>query len=144
VDEATYRGAVYPWQCDHIGHMNVMWYTAKFDEANWNMFARIGITPAYLREGSFGMAALQQTITYKRELLAGDVVEVTSRLIELRERTVRFEHVMRNAATGEIAAACEIVGAHLDRHARKACPFPAAIRERAGPFIAAAAELAGV
>jgi acyl-CoA thioester hydrolase len=22
----TYRGAVYPWHCDHRGHMNVMWY----------------------------------------------------------------------------------------------------------------------
>jgi hypothetical protein len=22
----TYRGVVYPWQCDHMGHMNVMWY----------------------------------------------------------------------------------------------------------------------
>lgn len=20
----TYRGTVYPWQCDHMGHMNVM------------------------------------------------------------------------------------------------------------------------
>ncbi len=20
----TYRGVVYPWQCDHMGHMNVM------------------------------------------------------------------------------------------------------------------------
>ena len=26
----TYRGGVYPWHC---GHMNVMWYTGKFDEA---------------------------------------------------------------------------------------------------------------
>jgi acyl-CoA thioester hydrolase len=32
-DELTYRGTVYPWQCDHIGHMNVMWYVGKFDEA---------------------------------------------------------------------------------------------------------------
>lgn len=25
----TYRGAVYPWQCDHMGHthMNVMFYS---------------------------------------------------------------------------------------------------------------------
>jgi acyl-CoA thioester hydrolase len=23
--DATYRGTVYPWQCDHVGHMNVMW-----------------------------------------------------------------------------------------------------------------------
>jgi acyl-CoA thioester hydrolase len=27
----TYRGAVYPWHCDHMGHMNVMWYVGKFD-----------------------------------------------------------------------------------------------------------------
>jgi acyl-CoA thioesterase FadM len=32
----TYRGTVYPWHCDHIGHMNVMWYVGKFDEATWN------------------------------------------------------------------------------------------------------------
>jgi len=30
----TYRGLVYPWHCDHMGHMNVMWYTGKFDEAS--------------------------------------------------------------------------------------------------------------
>lgn len=28
----TYRGVVYPWQCDHMGHMNAMWYVGKFDE----------------------------------------------------------------------------------------------------------------
>ena len=28
----TYRGTVYPWHCDHMGHMNVMWYVGKFDE----------------------------------------------------------------------------------------------------------------
>ena len=44
--EATYRGTVYPWQCDHVGHMNIMWYVGKFDEANWNMLARIGLPKA--------------------------------------------------------------------------------------------------
>ena len=28
--EATYRGTVYPWHCDHVGHMNIMWYAGKF------------------------------------------------------------------------------------------------------------------
>jgi acyl-CoA thioesterase FadM len=32
---------VYPWHCDHMGHMNVMWYVGKFDEATWIFFARI-------------------------------------------------------------------------------------------------------
>ena len=85
MEEATYRGAVYPWQCDHVGHMNIMWYVGKFDEANWNLFARLGLTPSYLRQSGRGMAAVQQNIAYKRELLAGDIVEVRSRLLELRE-----------------------------------------------------------
>ena len=55
--DATYRGTVYPWQCDHVGHMNIMWYVGKFDEANWNLFARLGLTPTYLRESGRGMAA---------------------------------------------------------------------------------------
>jgi acyl-CoA thioester hydrolase len=129
--EATYRGTVYPWQCDHIGHLNIMWYVGKFDEANWNLFARIGLTPTYLREANRGMAAVQQNISYKRELLAGDIVEIRSALLELREKSIRFIHEMRNAETGEVAAVCEITGVHMDRRARKATPFPEAIRHAA-------------
>src|SRR5476649_996253 len=70
---ATYRGTVYPWQCDHVGHMNIMWYVGKFDEANWNLFARVGLTPTYLRQSGRGMAGVQQNISYRHELLAGDI-----------------------------------------------------------------------
>jgi hypothetical protein len=27
----THQGVVYPWQCDHVGHMNVTWYVGKFE-----------------------------------------------------------------------------------------------------------------
>ena len=119
---------VYPWQCDHVGHMNIMWYVGKFDEANWNLFARIGLTPSYLRESGRGMAGVQQNITYRHELLAGDIVEVTSVLLEVRDKSIRFVHEMRSAETGEIAAACEITAVHLDRQARKSTPFTDTIR----------------
>jgi acyl-CoA thioester hydrolase len=128
MEEATYRGTVYPWQCDHVGHMNIMWYVGKFDEANWNMFARLGLTPSYLRQSGRGMAGVQQNISYKRELFAGDIVEVTSRLLELREKSIRFLHEMHNAETGEIAATCEITAVHLDRQAHKSVPFEDAVR----------------
>jgi acyl-CoA thioester hydrolase len=129
--EATYCGTVYPWQCDHIGHMNIMWYVGKFDEANWNFFARLGLTPGYLRQSGRGMAAVQQTMTYKRELLAGDIVAIESTLLEVRDRSVRFRHEMRNAETGELAATCEFTGVHVDRQARKSVAFAPAIREAA-------------
>jgi len=137
--EATYRGTVYPWHCDHIGHMNVMWYVGKFDEANWNLIARIGLTPTYLRQSGCGMAAVQQNISYKRELLAGDIIEIRSRVLEVGNKSVRFLHEMRNGETGEIAATCEITGVHTDREARKSAAFPEAVRAAAMSYLASAA-----
>lgn len=126
----TYRGAVYPWHCDHMGHMNVMWYVGKFDEATWNLFSSLGVTPAYLREQSRAMAAVQQNITYKRELTAGDVVAVRSGLLEMRDKLVRFVHEMRQAQTGEVAAICVLTAVHMDSRARKSAPFPPELLER--------------
>jgi acyl-CoA thioester hydrolase len=134
--EVTYRGTVYPWHCDHVGHMNIMWYVGKFDEANWNLFARIGLTPTYLRESGRGMAAVQQNISYKRELLAGDIVEIRSSLLDVGDKSIRFRHEMRNGETGEIAALCEITGVHMDRRARKSAPFTDAIRHDAAKYLA--------
>ena len=136
MEEGTYRGTVYPWQCDHVGHMSIIWYVGKFDEANWNMLARLGLTPSYLRQSGRGMAAVQQNIAYKRELLAGDIVEIRSRLLELREKSIRFEHEMRNAETGELAATCELTGVHMDRGLRKSAAFEDAIRATAAKHLA--------
>jgi acyl-CoA thioester hydrolase len=128
----TYRGAVYPWHCDHVGHMNVMWYVGKFDEATWCLFHRLGITPAYLRENARGMAAVDQHIEYKRELHAGDVVTVRSEVLELHEKKIRFRHQMLNDDTGEVAALTTLLAVHLDTRTRKACAFPTDLLARAG------------
>jgi acyl-CoA thioester hydrolase len=132
----TYRGVVYPAHCDHIGHMNVASYVAKFDEASWVMFCDLGITPSYIRGGKFGMAGVQQNLTYRQELFAGDAIEVRSRLLEVHEKRIRFEHTMYNLEKGEVAAICELTAVHLDRRAHKACPFPAAVREKAQALLA--------
>ena len=127
----TYKGTVFPWHCDEMGHMNVMWYVGKFDEATRHFFHELGITPAFVRESKRGMAAVEQTIQYKRELLAGDIVSVHSVLLEIKDKSVRFAHEMRKADTGEIAATTTLTGVHLDTVARRACAFPDSIRQKA-------------
>ena len=126
----TYRGAIYPWHCDHMGHMNVMWYVGKFDEATWNLFATMGVTAAFLKEHRRGMAAVQQNITYKRELYAGETVAIRSAFLEVREKAAKFVHEMRNAVTDELAAICVLTGVHIDAQTRKSCPFPDEIAQR--------------
>ena len=133
----TYRGAIYPWHCDHMGHMNVMWYVGKFDEATWNLFATMGITAAYLRENQRGMAAVQQNLTYKRELHAGDTVLVRSAFIEVRDKVAKFVHEMLNAQTGEVAAVCVLTGVSIDARTRKSTPFPADMVARAQGLVRA-------
>lgn len=123
----TYRGSVQSWHCDHMGHMNVMWYVGKFDEGTWNLLSMMGLTSTYFREQNRGMVAVDQRLQYKRELLAGDTVAVCSGVLEVRPKALLFFHEMRNAQTGEVAAVCRFTGIHLDTQARRAVAFPADI-----------------
>jgi acyl-CoA thioester hydrolase len=119
-----------------MGHMNVMWYVGKFDEATWQLLTAIGLTPSRLRKENIGMAGVEQHIEYERELFAGDVVTVTSNVLEIKDKAIRFAHEMRNDETGIVAARMVVVAVHLDRAARKARSFPADVRERAAAMIA--------
>jgi len=132
----TYRGAVYPWHCDHVGHMNVMYYTGKFDEATWNFFALLGVTPKFLRENGRGMAAVEQKTRYLSELHAGDIVTICSRLLLLEGKKIRFLHEMVNGETDEMAATSELFGLHLDTEIRKSCPFPDDVQANGRKMIA--------
>ena len=125
----THRGIVYPWQCDHNGHMNVMWYVGKFDEATWCLFADMGLTPNYLRGSRRGMVAVEQHLTYKRELFAGDNLIISSRVLGVTNRFVRFEHSMWSNREEPVAAIATLTGVHIDADKRSACPFPAHVRQ---------------
>jgi acyl-CoA thioester hydrolase len=126
-----YRGAVYPWHCDHVGHMNVMWYVGKFDEATWQLFNDVGLTPSFLRKNHRGMAAVEQQVSYLAELHAGDVVTVRSGILEVREKSLRFLHEMRNDETDVLAARTILKAVHLDTRERKSCAFPEGVLSRA-------------
>lgn len=135
----TYRGVAFPWQCDHMGHMNVMWYVGKFDEATWHLVAAIGITPSYIRETQTGMAGVQQNITYKREIQAGAILEIRSHIVSIAERKIVFVHEMRDAERDEVCASCELTAVHFDRVARRAIAFPASVRARAQELLTSGA-----
>ena len=126
----TYRGTIYPWHCDIMGHMNVMWYVGKFDEATWHLLASAGLTAKRMRAGGIGMAAVEQRIEYKRELVAGDLITIRSWFQEVREKALLFVHEMVNEETQEIAARTFLTGVCLDLKTRKAMILPADVRER--------------
>ena len=127
----TYRGTVYPWQCDFMGHMNSMWYVGKFDEASWQLLASVGLTRSLFQEQGAGMVAVEQHIEYERELLAGDIVSVRSAILEVTDKAIRMVHEMRKDDTGALMARTTIVGVHIDTKTRRAHSLPAIVRARA-------------
>jgi acyl-CoA thioester hydrolase len=59
----TYRGVVRAEHCDQMGHMNVMWYVGKFDEASWQLFAAMGLSRSRMQKENRGVAGVEQHIT---------------------------------------------------------------------------------
>jgi len=76
------------------------------------------------------MAAVEQTIQYKRELMAGDLITIHSSVLELKEKSIRFLHEMRKQDPDEIAATTTLVAVHLDTAVRRACALPAIVDAR--------------
>jgi acyl-CoA thioester hydrolase len=126
----SYRGTVYPWHCDHMNHMNIMWYVGKFDEANWNFFTQIGLTPSFLRANNRGMVAMDQRIAYLSELHAGDTIMVRTGVVAVCEKSLKFFHEMRKCESGDVAAVTLMAVAHIDAVARKSTPLPTEIATR--------------
>lgn len=62
----TARGTVHEWQRDHMGHINVRACMEFFEQACWQFYAMLGMTPSLLRAGALNLAAVQQNISYTR------------------------------------------------------------------------------
>jgi acyl-CoA thioester hydrolase len=120
----TARGTLHEWQRDHMGHINVRAYSELFEQACWQLYAALGLTASVLRSGAVHLAAVQQNISYVKELYPGDTVVVRSGVLELREKVLRFRHELCNTETGEVCAVCEFTVVCLDPEARRSRPFP--------------------
>ncbi|HVN47920.1 MAG TPA: thioesterase family protein [Bacteroidota bacterium] len=130
----TYRGVVHPWQCDLMGHMNVVHYVSKFDDAAWQFFSMLGVDAGYFKKNHCGVAALEQHITYKSELHVGCTVTIRSGIVDTTEKVFRIRHEMYNNAMNELSAVMILTAVHFHTQKRKSCPFPKDIRTRAECF----------
>lgn len=113
------KGSVNTWECDDIGHMNVQFYTARASDAAFFVRHELGLSPSVIRKTNTTMIALEEHYRYHRELLAGDMYTIRTRLIEMREKTLVVLHEIWNAATHELAATIVAVSASFDMGTRK-------------------------
>jgi acyl-CoA thioester hydrolase len=109
---------------DAMGHMNVRWYLAVFDEASWHFFAALGMDAEYFEKRQLGGFALKHFIRYLAEVRAGESVAVRTRVLARSEKRFQFMHFMINETTGRLAATLEALGTHADMRRRRSSSIP--------------------
>lgn len=109
---------------DAMGHVNVRWYMALFDEASWGFFAYHGIDEAYIRERHLGGFALKHHIQYLAELHAGESICVRTRFLGRSPKRIHFMHFLINEITGKLSATLENLGTHADMKRRRSAEVP--------------------
>ena len=120
----TCRAVVYPWHCDHQGHVTTMHYVGMFDVACWHHLSAMKFSRTYLTQHQTGFVDVKDTIEYKAELPVGSLVVIVSELTQIGKSSINALRAMQNAATKEIAATSEKISAYFDLAARHTTPIP--------------------
>ncbi|WP_217207351.1 thioesterase family protein [Streptomyces sp. AC550_RSS872] len=115
----TVRG----YETDVQGHVNQSVYINYAEHARWSLLQAAGISQAGLMGKGVGPVALETTIRYKRELLAGDEVDVTCAFEWSGGKTFRIRQIVRKA-DGTVAAELTAVGGLLDLKERRMVANP--------------------
>ncbi len=121
-----HEGVVAPDWTDRNGHMNVVYYRKAFDQATQEMLAGIGLWD----EDDRSSFALEDHVTYQRELHPGQPFFVTWQLLDFNEKLIHaflrlFAAPEPDSPEGPaLAATCEHIGIHVDMRTRRSAPIP--------------------
>ncbi|MGW0911450.1 acyl-CoA thioesterase [Streptomyces sp. NPDC002784] len=115
----TVRG----YETDVQGHLNQSVYLNYAEHARWSLLQAAGISQTGLISQGIGPVALETTIRYRRELLAGDEVDVSCAFVWGEGKTFRIEQTITKA-DGTVAAEVTGVGGLLHLTERRLVANP--------------------
>ncbi|GAB7029764.1 acyl-CoA thioesterase [Streptomyces sp. NPDC021749] len=123
----TVRG----YETDAQGHLNQSVYLQYAEHARWSLLQESGIRQSAMVDRRIGPVTLETTVRYRRELRAGDEVDVSCAFVWGEGRTFRIEQTVRRT-DGTVAAEVSAVCGVLDLTESKLLPDSrAALRELA-------------
>ncbi|MCZ6559308.1 MAG: thioesterase family protein [Gammaproteobacteria bacterium] len=126
----THRAVVFPWHCDHLGHLNVRWYGHFFDDAGWHLWSRIGMSHVTFKERGVVTVVASIKTDFHHESGAGDLLLIESAFTRLGGKSLTMSQRMTNAETGVLCATQEVVEVFFGLETRKAAPMPDDIRAK--------------
>jgi len=126
-----------PHWIDYNGHLNMAYYNVMFDRAIDELWLKLGIGPAYMKQRHGSTFTAECHVRYLREIHLGDPVQVSILLVAADEKRLHTFEELRHAGEGWLSATSENMTIHIDMNTRKTAPFPPDIRARIDAVAAA-------
>jgi acyl-CoA thioester hydrolase len=120
----VYRVTIPDEYRDGMGHMNMRWYIALFDEAGIPLFDRLGLTMDYYQQNHAGGFDLEHHTHFLNEVHIGDTVVFRARLLGRSAKRLHYMLFMVNETHGVLAATLELINSHADFNIRRTSPYP--------------------
>ncbi len=125
----TFRGVVFPWHCDAMGHMSVQHQMPLLDNAVYHLLGFFGPTAGQADGRNAGWADVSHEIRYLHELIAGDLLVLSSGILSVGRTSIRHRTILSRRPDATVCTILEGDTVRFDLDARKATPLSE--RERA-------------
>jgi acyl-CoA thioester hydrolase len=129
----VWRGGVTHWECDQMGHLNIIFYVAKSMEGLMGLAAELGMPQAFSPRADITLIVREQHIRFLREARTGAPLAMTAGVVEMSETEARLVLLMRHA-DGALAATFQTVVACCAAGDGLPVPWPDPVRARAEAF----------
>ncbi|HSH43808.1 MAG TPA: thioesterase family protein [Arenicellales bacterium] len=120
---------VIPEWVDFNGHMNVAYYMVAFDRCVDVLYNRLLVGPDFIEATGRSVFTLEAHISYLQEVVEGDPLRVTGRLLDFDAKRIHAYFEMFHGTGEHAVAAMEQLGIHVDLGERKPVEFPRRTRE---------------
>ena len=127
-------GVVKPEWIDFNGHMNVAYYVHAFDLGIDGLWDKFVITETYVDAGRGSTFAVENHVTWQKELHEGERYWVTSQILAYDEKRIHQFQRMYHAEKRFLAATAEWMNLHVDLGARRVSPWPDDVLDAIGKF----------
>lgn len=120
-----WRGVAYPWECDHMGHMNVQFYATKCAEAASWLAHLLGLSPSAATRAQRTLVPQEDYVRYLREVHAGDILAVRGAVLARAGSVLEYALEMIDAASDEVCATSRVSAVLTDMQTGLPLAWPA-------------------
>ncbi len=128
------RGHVLREWIDVNKHMNVAYYVLAFDLAVDTLWERFGITQDYINVTSSSTFAVENHVTWQREMTVDEPYVITTQLLADDAKRIHQFMRMYHANDHYLVATAEWLNLHIDLTTRRVAPWPDEIRGSIAAF----------